>query len=260
MRAAFEALGAGGAINQPRRRLMLRTGSILHQMAASWGDYFGTKIYSTHVKHGAHFIFILYDAATALPLAQMEANYLGQIRTGAASGLATDLLSAAGASSLGLIGERLSGVDAVGGHARGASSNVGKGVQPVGGETERIRGTSPRGVRYRGSRGRVSGGGRAGCRYHRHRHFRQRTGLQRVVGEGRGAHQRRRGQSRHAQRSAAGSVRAGAAHRRRFHRAGWHRGRRSFARPARGPVVFVAAVRTHRPGCGQNGTGRRPAT
>jgi len=104
MRAAFEAMGAGVAINQPRRRLVLPTGSILHQMAASWGGYFGTKIYSTHVKHGAHFIFILYDAATARPLAQFDANFLGQIRTGAASGLATDLMAPPGASTAGLIG------------------------------------------------------------------------------------------------------------------------------------------------------------
>jgi len=104
MRTAFEALGAGDAINQPRRRLVLPTGSILHQMAASWRGYFGTKIYSTHVKHGAHFIFILYDAMTARPLAQFDANFLGQIRTGAASGLATDLLAAPDASTVGLIG------------------------------------------------------------------------------------------------------------------------------------------------------------
>jgi ornithine cyclodeaminase/alanine dehydrogenase-like protein (mu-crystallin family) len=104
MREAFEALGRGEAVNQPRRRLILPTGAVLHQMAASFRNYFGTKIYSTHVKHGANFTFLLYDAATAKPLAQMDANYLGQIRTGAASGLAADLMAPKEAATAGLIG------------------------------------------------------------------------------------------------------------------------------------------------------------
>ena len=58
------------------------------------GKYFGTKFYSTNPKHGAHFFFFLFDAETATPLAQFEANWLGQIRTGAASGYATDVLAA----------------------------------------------------------------------------------------------------------------------------------------------------------------------
>jgi ornithine cyclodeaminase/alanine dehydrogenase-like protein (mu-crystallin family) len=87
------AYANGQAQNQPRRRLTLSTGSVLHSMAAAYGKYFGTKIYSTNVKHGAHFTFLLYEAETAKPLAQFEANNLGQIRTGAASGLATDLLA-----------------------------------------------------------------------------------------------------------------------------------------------------------------------
>jgi alanine dehydrogenase len=104
MREAFAALGRGEALDQPRRRLILPTGAVLHQMAASFGGYFGTKIYSTHVKHGANFTFLLYDAATAKPLAQMEANFLGQIRTGAVSGLATDLMAPPQAKRVGLIG------------------------------------------------------------------------------------------------------------------------------------------------------------
>jgi len=101
---AFSAYAKGEAQNQPRRRLVLPTGSVLHSLAGSCGAYFGTKIYSTHAKYGAHFLFALYDAATAKPLALMEANYLGQIRTGAASGYATDLLANPEASVLGIIG------------------------------------------------------------------------------------------------------------------------------------------------------------
>jgi ornithine cyclodeaminase/alanine dehydrogenase-like protein (mu-crystallin family) len=104
MRSAFLALSRGLAINQPRRRLILDTGATLHNMAGSYGPYFGTKFYSTHPKYGAHFYFVLYDANTAEPLAGMEANHLGQIRTGAASGYATDLLADPEAETLGVIG------------------------------------------------------------------------------------------------------------------------------------------------------------
>src|ERR1700734_2044896 len=100
MREVFKELRAGRALNQPRRRLTLPTGSVLHSMAGAWGKYFGTKIYSAHPTHGAHFFFLLFDAETGRPLAQMEANYLGQIRTGAASGYATDILAAPGAQTL----------------------------------------------------------------------------------------------------------------------------------------------------------------
>jgi len=51
-----------------------------------------------------HAHFMLYDAKTAQPLALMEANYLGQIRTGAASGYATDLLANPQADTLAVIG------------------------------------------------------------------------------------------------------------------------------------------------------------
>jgi len=104
MRETFAALRAGTAINQARRRLTLPNGSNLHSLAGAWDRYFGTKFYSSHPQHGAHFFVFLFDAETAEPLAQMEANWLGQIRTGAASGYATDLLASPGASTLGIIG------------------------------------------------------------------------------------------------------------------------------------------------------------
>lgn len=104
MGETFEALKSGAAQSQVRRRLVLPTGSGLNTMAGAFGKYFGTKIYSTHVRHGAHFFFLLFDAATARPLALMEADHLGQIRTGAVSGYATDLLSRPGARTLAIIG------------------------------------------------------------------------------------------------------------------------------------------------------------
>ncbi|MBI1895970.1 MAG: ornithine cyclodeaminase family protein [Acidobacteria bacterium] len=104
LRAAFKAFAEGEAQNQPRRRLFLPSGAVLHAMAGACGPYFGTKVYSTHPRHGAAFTVILYSADTGKPLAQFEANYLGQIRTGAATGLACDLLAPPAASTAGLIG------------------------------------------------------------------------------------------------------------------------------------------------------------
>src|ERR1700738_3361271 len=104
MRKTFEALAQGRAQNQPRRRLILETGSVLHSMAGAYGNYFGTKFYSTNPRYGAHFYFVLYDAKTAQPLAMMEANHLGQIRTGAAIGYATDVLGNPNAETLGMLG------------------------------------------------------------------------------------------------------------------------------------------------------------
>jgi ornithine cyclodeaminase/alanine dehydrogenase-like protein (mu-crystallin family) len=104
MRETFAELRSGAAQNQPRRRMFLPTGTVLHSLAGAWGKYLGTKVYATNPKYGAHFFFLLFDAETGKPLAHMEANHLGQIRTGAASGYATDLLAAPDASTLAIIG------------------------------------------------------------------------------------------------------------------------------------------------------------
>lgn len=104
MRRVFEDLGSGKAQNQARRRLVLPGGYALHCLAGAFGAYFGTKVYSSNPRTGAHFLFLLYNAEGGLPLALFEANYLGQIRTGAASGFATDLLASPDARTLAVIG------------------------------------------------------------------------------------------------------------------------------------------------------------
>ncbi len=104
MRQCFEDLAGGRALNQPRRRLVLPSSSVLHYMVAGSETYFGAKIYSTHPMYGAHFLFLLYRAADAEPLALIEANYLGQIRTGAVTGLATQLMARSGSRRVGIIG------------------------------------------------------------------------------------------------------------------------------------------------------------
>jgi ornithine cyclodeaminase/alanine dehydrogenase-like protein (mu-crystallin family) len=104
MRTAFERLASGEAVNQPRRRLILPARSVLHYMAGSDGPYFGAKIYSTNPGHPPHFLFLLYRSADAGLLAVVEANHLGQIRTGAASGYATSLLARPDSRTLAVIG------------------------------------------------------------------------------------------------------------------------------------------------------------
>src|SRR4051794_22222341 len=104
MRTAFERLETGEAINQPRRRLTLPTKSTLHYMAGSDGRYFGAKVYSTNPGHPPHFRVLLYRAEDAELLAIIEANHLGQIRTGAASGYATALLARADSRTLAVVG------------------------------------------------------------------------------------------------------------------------------------------------------------
>jgi ornithine cyclodeaminase/alanine dehydrogenase-like protein (mu-crystallin family) len=101
---SFRQLADGSAINHPRRRLILPNGSLLHYMAAGNPDYFGIKIYSSNPKTGAHFQVLLYRTSDGIQVANIEANQLGQIRTGAASGVATKYLAREDADTLGIIG------------------------------------------------------------------------------------------------------------------------------------------------------------
>lgn len=109
VRRTFRALADGSGQNQPRSRMTLPTGVQLHSMAGAFGEYLGTKVYTTvprPVADGPHtrFLFALFRASTGELLALFEANELGRIRTGAASGVATELLSNPNASVVGLLG------------------------------------------------------------------------------------------------------------------------------------------------------------
>lgn len=104
-RRAFEEWRQGKAQNQARRRLAVPGGSVLHQLAGSCGNYFGTKLYSTNIRLGLRqMVVLLFEASTGEALAFLEAERLGQIRTGAATGYAADLLANPGATVVGMIG------------------------------------------------------------------------------------------------------------------------------------------------------------
>ena len=99
----FRQLGELKATNRPRSRVQL-PGVTLHVMSAgseSW-EMLGLKVYTT-ARSGARFLFCLYGTDGQL-LAVMEADKLGQMRTGAASGVATRFMARADATTVGLIG------------------------------------------------------------------------------------------------------------------------------------------------------------
>lgn len=103
--AAFRHLAEGAARVHPRRRLHLEGFSYLHYMAAADGacGYEGLKIY-TSSRDGLRFMIPLFRAKTGELLAILEGDYLGQMRTGGATGLATRLLAREDAHVVGMIG------------------------------------------------------------------------------------------------------------------------------------------------------------
>ena len=103
---AMKSLSTGKGFNSPRKRLPASyNGGNLHFMAASWPEkgIAGHKSYV--VANGkATFVVILYSTEGEGLLAVIEANLLGQIRTGAASGLASKYLANKDSKKLAVIG------------------------------------------------------------------------------------------------------------------------------------------------------------
>lgn len=101
---AFAALAAGEAENVPRARSKA-PGIVLHSMSAAAGylGVVGWKNYTT-TRAGAKFLVGLHAAASGELAALIEANVLGQYRTGAATGVAIRHLAAESTDRLGLFG------------------------------------------------------------------------------------------------------------------------------------------------------------
>ncbi len=102
--ACFARMARGGVENRPRYRLRLEHGA-LAVMAASDLElgYAGAKVYAGFAE-GARFAVLLYRTDTPELVAVLEADRLGQLRTGAASGVAARHLARPDATSLGVIG------------------------------------------------------------------------------------------------------------------------------------------------------------
>ncbi len=93
------------AQNIPRARAQTDHG-MLHVMGAAAKSLgvMGAKVYATSRKGAANFVVPLFDGKTAELLAVMRADYLGQVRTGAASGVATKYMAREDATEVGLFG------------------------------------------------------------------------------------------------------------------------------------------------------------
>jgi len=95
----------GIVVVHPRRRFELAGGDFFHYMAAMDGGagLVAMKQY-TYVKGKLCFLVPLYSTETGELLALIEADYMGQLRTGAASGVATKYLAQKLARSAAIIG------------------------------------------------------------------------------------------------------------------------------------------------------------
>ena len=102
--AAFRKLGLDEAMNVPRQRCQTDL-AMLHILpaAAKTLGVIGYKAYTT-TKAGARFHITLYDGKTGEMTAILEANLIGQFRTGAASGVATKKLARPKSATVGCIG------------------------------------------------------------------------------------------------------------------------------------------------------------
>jgi alanine dehydrogenase len=95
----------GEVVVHPRRRFELPGGGFFHYMAAAdfTAGYLAMKQY-TYVRGKLKFLVPLYEMATGDLLALIEADYMGQQRTGAASGVATKYLARRDSRVVAIIG------------------------------------------------------------------------------------------------------------------------------------------------------------
>jgi alanine dehydrogenase len=112
MDLALEAVEAGlrkMALDEahiiPRARVVTDH-AVLHTMGAAAKSlgFMGSKVYSTSRKGHAQFLVSLFDGKTGHLVALIQADHLGQVRTGAASGIATRLLARPDAAEVGILG------------------------------------------------------------------------------------------------------------------------------------------------------------
>ncbi len=111
VREGFAAFSDRSAVAPVRTVLPLPEGTTLTMPAAlPWQGITTVKVVSVYPNNSARGlpailgIVAVLDAGTGEPLALMEGGYLTGLRTGAASGVATDLLSRPDARVLGLVG------------------------------------------------------------------------------------------------------------------------------------------------------------
>jgi len=96
---------AGEVLVHPRRRFELPEGAFFHNMAAAdvAGQFVATKQY-TYVRGKLKFLVCLWSSGNGELLTLIEADKLGQMRTGAASGVASKYLARKDAAAAGIVG------------------------------------------------------------------------------------------------------------------------------------------------------------
>ena len=101
---SFRRLAADEVDNEPRHRHRLEGGAFAVMSAVDHGlGYAGLKSYAW-LPNGTPFVVCLFDLERAELAAVIEADKLGQLRTGAASGVAARHLARSGARTLGVLG------------------------------------------------------------------------------------------------------------------------------------------------------------
>ena len=100
----FRRLAAGEVENRPRTRFRVEEGvfAVMSAVDRELG-LAGLKAY-TWLPGGTPFVVVLFDTRKAQLAAVIEGDKLGQMRTGAASGVAAKYLARPGAATLGVIG------------------------------------------------------------------------------------------------------------------------------------------------------------
>ena len=94
----------GDVVVQPRRRFELPKGFYHYMAAADYTGGFVAEKQYTYVAGKIRFLVLLYEMATGDLVAQIEADYMGQLRTGAASGVATKFMARRDARIAAIIG------------------------------------------------------------------------------------------------------------------------------------------------------------
>jgi alanine dehydrogenase len=107
MERLFQDAADGGTANMTRHRIPLPKG--LHHILGGMSTAFGATGLKTYASGGggggaARMVVLLFHIETGEPLAMISADALGQIRTGAASGVATKYMARPEAATVGVIG------------------------------------------------------------------------------------------------------------------------------------------------------------
>ena len=102
---SFRRIAAGGVENRPRYRLKLGGGimAVMSAVDAELGKA-GLKTYTAFGHDDVRFVVLVFETGSADLAAVIEANRMGQLRTGAASGVAAKYLARADARTLGVFG------------------------------------------------------------------------------------------------------------------------------------------------------------